>query len=94
MDKYCIVALSPVYRLIVALPMSATAGSKLLYLVTPSNQVVIRSRYLHPVVTSASNNIGVTDPGYGDVGDFYGPVECFFFSRRRRDTTTQRLLLL
>src|SRR5687767_3424933 len=26
--------------------------------------------------TSASNKIGVTDPGYGDVGDFSGAVEC------------------
>ena len=53
MDKYCIVAISPVYRLIVALPISATAESKFLYLVispNPNLKKVFRSGYLHPVV--------------------------------------------
>ena len=37
--------------------------------------------------TSASNKIGVTDPGYGDVGDFSGAVEC---SSQGGDTTAQQ----
>jgi hypothetical protein len=37
--------------------------------------------------TSASNKIGVTDPGYGDVGDFSGAVEC---SSQGGDTAAQQ----
>ena len=91
MDKYCIVAISPVYRANSGFANVSNSGKQIFVfgdLTKPKPQEGIQIVIFTSCSTSASNDIDVENPNIvQDIGDFSGPVECSSSQGGGEDTT-------